>query len=134
MNSHPYLRAYMAGIAVPNIFLLLALTVFVFARYVFDQPIEIERAMIFPMAVVPNVWGAWNMLHLNTSPRWTIGIHGALLPVILIPAGIALARAFDLTFVTWERVALFAPVAFIVYYLVWKYAVGRLNALLGIGA
>ena len=133
MNSHPYLRAYMAGIVIPTIFLLIATTCFFFARYVFNEPIAIERAMVFPMAVVPNLWGAWNMLYVAISRRWPISIHGAILPALLIPAGIALARSFDLTFVTVDRMAVFAPLAFVVYYLIWKYLVGRLNDLLGIG-
>ena len=133
MNSHPYLRAYMAGIVIPTLFLLLACTVFFFARYVFNEPIAIERAMVFPMAVVPNLWGAWNMLYVAISRRLPIGIHGAILPALLIPAGHVLARAFDLTFITAERVAILGPVAFVVYYLVWKYLVGRLNDLLGSG-
>ena len=132
MNSHPFLRAYLAGIAVPNVFLLLAMTVFAVARYGLNMPIALERAMVFPMAVVPNLWGLWNMLYVASTRGWTIGVHGALLPAVLIPAGFLLARLFELSFVTPERVLLFAPVAFILYYLVWKHLVGFLNELLGI--
>lgn len=132
MNSHPYVRAYMAGTFVPTLFLLVATTVFVIARYGFNAPIPIERAMVFPMALVPNLWGAWNMLYLVQRRRLPIGIHGAILPVLLIPAGLALAAALDVPFVTPGVVAMFAPVGFIAYYLAWKYIVGFLNAMLGI--
>jgi len=65
MNQHIYLRAYMAGVVVPTIFLLVVATVFTIARYVYDVPVPVERVIVFPMAVVPNVWGLWNVLFLS---------------------------------------------------------------------
>jgi hypothetical protein len=53
MNTHPYLRAYLAGIFVPTLVLPLLLTVFIVVRIVLKAPVPIEQAMIFPMAVVP---------------------------------------------------------------------------------
>ena len=53
MNTHPYLRAYMAGIFVPSLALLVALTVFSLTRLVLQVPIPLERVIIFPMALVP---------------------------------------------------------------------------------
>jgi hypothetical protein len=38
MNNHPYLRAYMAGIAVLTPLLLVALTLFSIARFVCNAP------------------------------------------------------------------------------------------------
>ena len=69
MNTHPYLRAYMAGVVLPSLFLLVALTVFILARLVFRTPIPIERVIIFPMAVVPNAFGIWNMFYLWLRPH-----------------------------------------------------------------
>ena len=63
MNKHPYLRAYLAGIAVPTLFLLVAMTAYTIVRYVYKVPIPIERVIIFPMAAVPNAWGLWNVLY-----------------------------------------------------------------------
>ena len=57
MNTHPYLRAYLAGIAVPTMFMLVVLTFFIVARFVYNVPVVIERLLVFPMAVVPNLWG-----------------------------------------------------------------------------
>jgi len=57
MNKHPYLRAYLAGIAVPTVFLLVIMTSYTVIRYVWDVPIAIERVIVFPMAAVPNAWG-----------------------------------------------------------------------------
>jgi hypothetical protein len=93
MNSHRYLRAYMAGTAVPTMMLLVVLTGFLIARYVFQIPIPIERAIVFPMALVPNIFGAWNIFYLWLRPRphLPIGLHGAILPFILAPLGLGLA-------------------------------------------
>jgi len=136
MKPHTYLRAYMAGIVVPTIFVLLGVTVFAIARYAYNLPLPIERVVIFPMAVVPNLWGLWNMLFVASHARThlTIGLHGALLPFILGPLGILLTRGLDfqLPIFTWHAFPIFAAVALTAYYLVWKYIVQFLNAVLNI--
>jgi hypothetical protein len=134
MNAHPYLRAYMAGITIPTLFLLVAITVFTFARHGFHVSTPIERVIVFPMAVVPNVWGAWNMLYLWSRSRRSlpVGFHGALLPFLLAPAGLLLAESFGVTFVTPLRAATGFPLALIVYYLAWKHLVSFLNKLVGV--
>src|SRR5438128_5999519 len=125
MKTHPYLRAYMAGIAVPTPFLLVAVTGFTIGRSIFSLPVALEHVIVFPMAVVPNLWGVWNMLRLALGgDRWPIGAYGALLPLVLMPLGLALARAFAIDFITPGLVAVFAPFALAVYYLAWKYLVG----------
>ena len=133
MNTHPYLRAYMAGIVVPTVFLLVAMTVFTLARFVYQVPIPIERVIVFPMAVVPNVWGVWNMLRVAVGgDRWPIGLHGALLPLLLMPLGLLLLRTFAIDVITPALLAVLAPFAISVYYLAWKYLVGYFNAVLGV--
>src|SRR5437868_6490492 len=129
MNQHPYLRAYMAGITIPTIVLLFAMTAFTIARYVCNVPLPIERVIIFPLAVVPNSWGAWNILWLASGRRVPIGMFGALLPFLLVPGGMLI---FHL--VGWSITApLFLfPIAVVVYYLVWKYFVAALNGIVGI--
>lgn len=147
MNPHPYLRAYMAGIAAPTMFLIVVLTGFVIARYTFQIPIPIERAIVFPMALVPNIFGLWNIFYLWLRPRrhLPIGFHGAILPFILAPTGFFLATCSGLLETTssglvWFR-QIVVPYAFlavgfsfalIVYYLVWKYLVRFFNEVLGI--
>ncbi len=78
MRSHPYLRAYMGGIVVPTLFLLVIMLVDAYNRYYFEVPSQfvlglparpLERAILFPMAVVPNAWGVWNMLYLALRRR-----------------------------------------------------------------
>ena len=54
MSNHPYLRAYMAGISVPTPLLLIPLTAFFMARFVYNIPVPVERVIIFPMAIITN--------------------------------------------------------------------------------
>ena len=147
MNPHPYLRAYLAGVFVTTLILPAMLTAFIIIRLVLQLPVPIERGLIFPMALVPAVWGLWNMLWLASHERahLAVGVHGAILPVLLLPCGTIVARSFGVltlgtTSATWFN-ALSFPYAFIavlfccgvaVYYLVWKYIVGFINRTLGI--
>lgn len=143
MRPHPYLRAYMAGIVVPTLFLLIIMMVYAYHRYYFEVPNQfviplpgrpLDRALIFPMAVVPNAWGAWNMLHLalRSRVRWSLGVHGALLVLLLIPGGIALARLLDVFTIQLRFAVPMVPIGMAVYYLAWKYLVGFLNQEMGI--
>ena len=147
MNTHPYLRAYMAGIVVPTIVLLILLTGFVIARFGYQVPIPIERAMIFPMGIVPSVFGLWNMFYLWLHPRrhLPIGVHGAVLPFILAPGGFLLGKCLDILTAGPDGLVYFhaftIPYAYVVigftfgliaYYLIWKYLVGFFNQVLGI--
>ena len=143
MRPHPYLRAYMAGIAVPTAFLLVIMIVFAYFRFYFEVPSQfvvglpgrpLERAIVFPMAVVPNLWGVWNMVHLALPARrrLALGLHGALLPLILVPAGVTLARLLDVFTIQLGFALPIIPIGMAVYYLVWKHFVGFLNAEVGI--
>ena len=67
--NHPYLRAYMAGIVVPTAFLLVVMIVFTLARFVFDVPVPIERVVVFPMALIPNLFGLWNIFYVGLRSR-----------------------------------------------------------------
>ena len=49
MNRHPYLRAYLAGIACPTVFLLVVMTAYTIIRYVYNVPIPVERVIMFPL-------------------------------------------------------------------------------------
>jgi hypothetical protein len=147
MNPHPYLRAYLAGVFVPTFILPLMLSGFIVLRIVLQVPVPIERGIVFPMALVPVVWGLWNVLWLGSHERThlAVGSHGALLPFLLLPAGAFIAHSagvvfFGATTVTWFN-ACSIPYAVIavgfgcgvaVYYLVWKYIVGWVNRTLGI--
>jgi len=147
MNTHPYLRAYMAGITVPTMFTLFVLTVFSIARFGSGLHAPIERVIVFPMAVVPNLFGVWNILYVAAFHRRNvpIGPYGAILPFLLMPMGALLATSlgflslearevvwFGALHVPYAVVGVFFCVAIAIYYLVWKHLVGGLNGILGI--
>ena len=144
MKPHPYLRAYMAGIVVPTIFLLVVMTWnFAFIRLGVSGPDPLvflprsallERLLVFPMAFVPSLWGVWNMAHLALRGRLKLplGVHGALLPILLVPAGFSLARALDVFTIPMEYALVVIPIGMALYYLVWRHAVGFLNREMGI--
>jgi len=147
MNTHPYLRAFLAGIFVPVLVLPLILTVFIVVRLVLHVPFPIERGIIFPMALVPSLFGLWNMLWLASHERThlPIGVHGAVLPILMAPVGATVASCLGVLVlgargVTWFQtcevsyalISVFFLAALAGYYLVWKYIVGFLNRVLGI--
>ena len=143
MKPHPFIRAYMAGIAAPTAMLVIILTVYAYNRFYFEVSSQfviplpgapLDRAIVFPMAVVPNLWGLWNILHLalRSRMRVSIGVHGALLPLVLMPLGIALASSLDVFHIQWQYALPMIPVGMAIYYLAWKYLVGFLNREVGI--
>lgn len=136
MPKHVYLRAYMAGIAVPSAFMVVILAAFCVVRLGLQFPAPIERALVFPMALVPNLWGLWNMLYIvvRQRQRVPIGVFGAVVPLLVGPLALVTAREFGIEVPHFVLavfpVGLAAAVAG--YYLVWKYVVGFLNSLLEI--
>jgi hypothetical protein len=83
------------------------------------------------MAVVPNLWGLWNMLFVALDPRHRlpIGLHGAILPFVLAPIAFVVTRLlqFGLPAYFASVFPIAFPFALVVYYLAWKYLVGFLN-------
>ncbi len=136
MNKHPYLRAYLAGIAVPTVFLLVPVTVYTIGRFVYHDPTPIERVIIFPMAVVPNAWGVWNVLYriFFAQRHVSLGLFGGALPLLLIPCGYVIAHLlrFAIPREVFHLAPFAIPVALIIYYFVWKHVVSFLNAELGV--
>jgi hypothetical protein len=147
MNTHPYLRAFLAGAFVPTLLLPFMLVGFIVFRLGLQIPFPIERGLVFPMALVPSLWAIWNMLWIgsNTRSHLPIGLHGALLPFILLPAGATVATCLGILVIGQHGVTWFhsinVPYAWIaagfacalaIYYLVWKYVVGYVNQVLGI--
>ncbi len=147
MKSHPYLRAYMAGVVVPSVGLLAAMTIFCVTRLIYQISIPIERVIVFPLALVPNLFGVWNMLFVWLHPRrhLPIGFHGALLPFVLVPIAFTIAKSLGFLEVTPRGFVLFQAITIhysfvatvflctlIIYYLIWKHVVAFLNELLGI--
>ncbi len=149
MKTHPYLRAYMAGIFVPTLGLLAALTVFILTRLVFQVPVPLERSLVFPMALAPNLFGLWNILYVWSGRRWPIGFHGAILPLVMAPMGVLVGTFVGILSFGAHSVTFFQQITvpyshiipavvgqlcamMVVYYLMWKYFVGSLNRVLEI--
>jgi len=85
----------------------------------------------------------WLGTHART--HLSIGLHGAVLPLLLAPCGTFFAthlgvlalltwglRWFHVVFVPYALIAPFFLAALAGYYLVWKYVVGFVNRVLGI--
>lgn len=137
MNKHPYLRAYLAGIAVPTAFLLVTISGYTMIRYVANLSIPVERVIVFPMALLPNAWGLWNVLYvkLRQKRRVSLGLFGlTLLPVVVVPVGFLVTRLlnFEIPHMVLRMLPVNLTIGMVLYYLVWKHFVGFLNAELGI--
>jgi len=136
MKNHFYLRAYMAGVTVPTMLVVLMLACFVVLRLGYNMAVPIERGLVFPLAIVPGLWGVWNMLYIVVRKHWRIplGVYGALVPLFVGP--LALGSAFLLGLDIPGFVLSIFPagvgVVMLAYYLVWKYVVGFFNRVLEI--
>jgi len=137
----------MAGTLVPTLVLPLLLVAFIVLRLVIGVSFPIERGLIFPMALVPALWGLWNILWEWTRERThlPVGVHGAFLPLLMMPVGALIATQggvltlgasavtwFNAVTVSYALIAVLLAVAITAYYLAWKYIVGFVNRLLGI--
>lgn len=137
----------MAGILVPTLVLPLLLVAFIVLRLGMKISFPIERGLVFPMALVPGLWGLWSMFWQWSRERThlPVGVHGAFLPLLMVPAGAFIGThagvlVLAATSVTWFNaitlpyalIALFVAVAMTAYYLAWKYIVGYVNRVLGI--
>jgi hypothetical protein len=129
-GPHRYLRAYLAGVAVPTAFLVIIVSSFVAVASAGLVAWSLAALLIFPMAVVPNLWGLWNMVYIAVSKRHAvnIGVFGAILPCVLAPAGYTIATALGhpLPLGLGVLSAAFA-LAVLVYFLVWRHVVHYLN-------
>jgi hypothetical protein len=112
--------------------LLVVMTGYTIIRYVFNVPVPIERVIVFPMAAVPNAWGLWNVLYVAFLEKrhFSLGLFGGVLPLLLAPGGYVVTRllSFNVPHEVFHYAPFALPVGLIVYYLVWKYFVGFLNA------
>ena len=131
---HPYLRAYMAGIALPTMVVPLAVVALSVLRPS-GHPFHLEDVLIFPIGLVPNAWGLWNMLYvrLRTSREIHPGVYGAVLVLVLAPAAFGIQVALGKILWTIDVVAIGLPMALAGYYLAWKHIVARFNDVLGVG-
>ncbi|MBI4906312.1 MAG: hypothetical protein HY820_21945 [Acidobacteria bacterium] len=132
-GEHPWIRAYMAGVTVPAVFLLGVMMFYVMARLVWELPVTVERVIAFPMAIIPNAWGLWNLLYvaLRGERAVSLGCHGALLPWLLIPLGWPLASLMDIEPALEVLLVGLVGVSGL-YYLLWRFLVTPLNRIVGV--
>jgi hypothetical protein len=131
---HPYLRAYLAGIALPTMvmpFVVVGLSL----QHPSVHDFHIEDVVIFPIGLVPNAWGLWNMLYVLLRKRLeiAIGLYGAALVLLIAPAAFGIQVALGKMLWTPGLVAIGLPITLVGYYLAWKYVVARVNDVLGVG-
>ena len=72
-------------------------------------------------------------LKIHQRAALPLGLYGALLPVLLVPSGVTLARAFGVFRFEAALTVPFAAIVITAYYLVWKHIVAYLNHEMGIG-
>jgi hypothetical protein len=124
----------MAGITIPTAFLLVILAAFVTVNGVRPGPLALDRVLVFPMAIAPNLWGAWNVLYVLIRRRrdWPLGRHGLLLALIAGSIASAIAHAAGVPASFFHTAVAVYPFGVVAYYLLWKYGVRFLNETLGI--
>jgi hypothetical protein len=131
---HPYLRAYMSGVALPTMLVPLVVAGLSLHEHS-GRPFHLEDVVIFPIGLVPNAWGLWNMLFVRLRKRRDLpaGPYGAALVVLLAPAAYGIQLALGKVLWTPAIFAVGLPMTLAAYYLAWKYVVARFNDTLGIG-
>jgi hypothetical protein len=131
---HPYLRAYLAGVALPTMVVPLVVVGLAFFHPT-GHPFHVEDVLIFPIGLVPNAWGLWNMFYvwLRRHREVSAGLFGAGLVLVLGPMALGIQLALGKMLWTPAVVAVGLPATIGLYYLAWKHFVARLNDVLGIG-
>lgn len=131
---HPYFRAYLAGIALPTMVVPIVIAGLAIVHPT-GHPFRIEEVVIFPIGLIPNAWGLWNMLYVRLSSHRAIsaGMFGAALVLVVAPLAYGLQYGLGKMLWTPSLFAVGLPMALAGYYLAWKLAVARFNDLLGVG-
>jgi hypothetical protein len=92
--------------------------------------------LILPLATNPLIWGVWNVAWVALGPqrRALIGWYSVLLAVLLIGAGLLVARRLDVSGITpRDGAAALVPIG-IADYVLWRYGVSFLNSVVGLDA
>src|SRR4051812_33138810 len=110
MAQHIFLRAYMAGIMPPTALSLLVYVLMTLGHSLFSMQLPpVESVIIFPLVVVPNMWGIWNGIRAVMRRRLPLAVHGALLPIINFGLAYATLRVTNFTVST--QIMRFGPVS-----------------------
>ncbi|MBI5084156.1 MAG: hypothetical protein HZB13_06110 [Acidobacteria bacterium] len=131
------LRAYMAGAALPTLFLPFALAAYYAIRSGLEPMIGLERLVQFPLALAPLLWGIWNVVWAAQpeQKRLPLGVHGAVVPVVAAPLlvwgcgwlGVPLPEQ------AMAYIGPGVPLTMVLYFVLWRTVVGYLNRLLEVG-
>jgi len=118
------------------VLVVLVLACLVVLRFGYNLQVPIERGLVFPLAIVPGLWGLWNMLYMVVRRHWRIplGVYGALVPLLVGPLALldASLLGFDIPRFALAIFPAGVALAMLAYYLVWKYLVGFFNRVLEI--
>jgi len=135
MSQHLFLRAYMTGIVPPTVFSLAVYIAISLGHSFFAMELPpVERFIVFPLVVVPNLWGIWNGVRAVMRRRLPLAAHGALLPIVNFGTGYVSARMLHIP-ITPEMLRMLPvslAMSMVAYYLVWKFVVGFLNTLVDV--
>lgn len=135
MTGPKFLRAYMAGLVPPSIIALLSYIAATVAHTFFNAALPpVEKGIMFPLVVVPNLWGIWNGLWAVSSKRLPLGVHGALMPFLSFGLGAMAAKLLDIPITDQmiRMLPLSLAMSVATYFLIWKYGVRYLNRIAGI--
>ena len=127
----------MAGILPPTVFSLIVYVVMSVGHEPIAAklpPMERFIVFLFPLVVVPNLWGIWNGLWVVMRRRLPLAVHGGLLPLVNAAVGYLSVRLMNvpITPIMTRGLPISLAISMVAYYLVWKYAVGFLNALVDV--
>ena len=125
----------MAGVVPPTVFALAIYLAINLGHQIFHTQLPpVERFIVFPLVVGPNLWGLWNGLRAVMRRRLPLAIHGALLPIVNFAVGYpaAMALKIEITPEMLHTLPMSLAMSMVAYYLVWKFAVSFLNTLVDI--
>jgi len=127
-----YLKAFIAGLALPATFLPAGIFVILFLG-------KINILEIAPVYILPWIWGIWNVLYFSIGERcpiknqnlrlWATGATLGFLLALFVVFVKAPALLFGLE-ECWQYFPLI--VMPLVYSIVWRYVVKHLNSLVGL--
>jgi len=147
MNTHPYLRAFLAGIFVPTLVLPVMLVGFITLRLCWRSLCLLSVSLFFRWRLCRRCSELWNVLYWRRIERthMALGAHGAILPFLGAPTGAFVASSLGMLqdWHTRDRVVSDVPDPLCIsrrhfcgggggVLPGWKYIVGFLNGWLGL--
>ena len=123
-DLNKYSKSFMSGAMVPVIGVALIAPIM--------YALSVQALILTYLAVLPFVWGVWNVIYETSKKSYNIGYQGALLGFILSMFDISvfgIAQLCNLTNGLQLLLVFFGP---LIYYFVWYYWVEWFNKLVGL--